>query len=140
MFDQNTSSNFYSSYDVRELVKDKKYKGIDFSNGDGAFESNSELKGGGSENTKSISYACRIEFTGEDASDLANFLDWLSEETIKQIKSGKGTVVTHRHEIGRRFYIEYNQEGFVGRVEVDGDIMGKEQISLDVEVMERSSK
>jgi hypothetical protein len=140
MFTHNTSSSFYSTYDVRELVKEKQYKGIDFSDEDMAIESISELRGGGSENTKSISYACRIQTTDGDAFDLANFLEWLSEETTRQIESGKGTVVSQRHKIGRRFYIEYSQQGFAGRVEVDGDIMGKDQISLDVEVIERSSK
>jgi outer membrane PBP1 activator LpoA protein len=140
MFAQNTSSNFYSTYDVRELVKEKQFKGIDFSNEDMSIESISELKGGGSEGTKSITYACRIQATGEDAFDLANFLEWLSEETIKQIESGKGTLTYHRHKIGKRFLIEYSQQGFVGRVEVDGDIMGKDEISVDVDVIERSSK
>jgi hypothetical protein len=140
MFAQEKSSTFYSSYDARELVKDRKYKGIDFAYGDMGGETISELRGGGSEKTKSTSYGCRIQTTGEDAFNLEDFLNWLAEETIKQIESGKGRVVRQRHKVGRRFYIEYSQRGFVGRVEVDGDITGKDQLSLDVEIIESSKK
>ena len=140
MFAQEKSSAFYSSYDARELVKDRKYKGIDFAYGDAGDETISELRDGGSEKTKSTSYGCRIQTTGDDKFDLANFLNWLAEETIKQIESGKGTVVRQRHKVGRRFHLEYNHRGFVGRVEVDGDIIGKDQLSLDVEIMESRKK
>ncbi len=140
MFAQKKSSAFYSSYDARELVKDRKYQGINFAYGDMGDEFIAELRGGGSEKTKSSSYDCRIQTTGEDAFNLENFLNWLAEETIKQIESGKGTVVRQRHKIGRRFYIEYSQSGFVGRIEVDADVRGKDRLSLDVEIIESSEK
>ena len=97
MFAQEKSSTFYSSYDARELVEERKYKGIDFAYGDASSESISELRGGGSEKTKSISYGCRIQTTEEDAFNLADFLNWLAKETIKQIESGDGRVVRERH-------------------------------------------
>lgn len=140
VFAQAKSSAFYSSYDARELVKNRKYKGIDFAYGDMGSETISELQGGGSEKTKSISYGCRIQTTGDDAFNMEDFLNWLAEETIKQIESKKGTVVRQRHKVGRRFYLEYTQNGFTGRVEVDGDVTGKDQMSLDVEIIESSKK
>ena len=135
------SSTFYSTYDARELVKNRKYKGIDFAYGEmGGETSLSELPGGGSEKDKSISYGCRIQTTGDDAFNVADFLDWLAQETIKQIESGKGKVVRQRHKVGRRFYIEYAQDGFTGRLEVDADVTGNDQMSLDVEIIESSRK
>lgn len=67
VFAQTKSSAFYSSYDARGLVKDRKYKGIDFAYGDKGSETVWELQGGGSEKTKSISYGCRIKTIGDDA-------------------------------------------------------------------------
>jgi len=134
------SSLFYSTYDARELVKGRKYKGIDFAYGDASSETITEVQGGGSEKTKSISYGCRIQTTGDGAFNMADFLKWLAEETIKQIESGKGAVVRQRHKVGRRFYLEYSQNGFTGRIEVDGDLIGRDQISLDVEIIESSKK
>jgi hypothetical protein len=144
VFAQVKSSAFYSSYDARELVKNRKYKGIDFAHGEMGDEmSLSELpkKGitideGRQEKTKSISYGCRIQTTGYDAFNVADFLDWLAQETIKQIESGKGSVVRQRHKVGKRFYIEYTQNGFTGRLEVDADLTGTDQMSLDVEIIE----
>ena len=43
-----------------------------------------------------------------------------------------------RHKVGRRFYIEYTQNGFAGRAEVDGDLIGTDQMNLDVEIIESS--
>jgi hypothetical protein len=133
------SSTFYSTYDAHELVKNKKYKGIDFAQGEmGTGTSLSELPGGRNENSKSISYDCRIQTTGDDAFNVANFLDWLAQESIKQIESGKGAVVGQRYKVGRRFHIEYAQDGFTGRLEVYADVTGKDQMSLDVEITESS--
>jgi hypothetical protein len=157
VFAQVKSSTFYSTYDARELVKNRNYKGIDFAYGESGDEmSLSELPkqesgggkaapqsphgGGRSETTKSISYGCRIQTTGDDAFNVADFLNWLAQETIKQIESGKGTVVRQRHKVGRRFYIEYAQDGLNGRLEVDADVTGKDQMNLDVEIIERSAK
>ena len=140
VFAQEKSSAFYSSYDARELVKNRKYKGIDFAYGDMGGEAVAGLRGGGTEKTKSISYGCRIQTEGDDKFDMADFLNWLAEETIKQIEGGKGTVVRQRHKVGRRFYMEYTQGEFAGRVEVDGDVIGENQISLDVEIIESSKR
>jgi hypothetical protein len=143
VFSQAKSSTFYSAYDARELVKKRKYKGIDFAYGemgDGftieevSKEKESEIQRGGSENTKSVSYGCRIQTTGDEAFNVADFLDWLAQETINQIEGGKGAVVRQRHKVGKRFYIEYAQNGFTGRIEVDADIIGKDQMDLDVEI------
>jgi hypothetical protein len=139
VFAQVKSSSFYSTYDARELVKNGKYRGIDFAYGESGDEF-STLGGGGSEKTRSISYECRIQTTGDDAFNVADFLDWLAKETVKQIGSGKGAVVRQRHKVGRRFYIEYAQNGFTGRLEVDADVTGKDQMSLDVEIIESSGK
>jgi len=147
-FAQVKSSTFYSTYDARELVKNRKYKGIDFAYGEMGDEmSLSELpkKGvtfevGRYEKTKSISYGCRIQTKGDDAFNVADFLDWLAQETIKQIESGKGAVVRQRHKVGKRFYIEYAQNGFTGRLEVDANVTGNDQLSLDVEIIESSGK
>lgn len=146
VFDQVKSSTFYSTYDARELVKNRKYKGIDFAYGDMGDEmSISELpkkgvtfEGGRSEQTRFISYGCRIQTTGDDAFKVADFLDWLAQETIKQIESGKGAVVRQRHKVGKRFYIEYAQDGFTGRLEVDADVTGNDRMSLDIEIIESS--
>ena len=157
VFAQVKSSTFYSTYDARELVKNRKYKGIDFAyggsgdeisllelpkrkSGGGKAAAQSRHGRGRSETTKSISYGCRIQTTGDDAFNVADFLNWLAQETIKQIESGKGAVVRQRHKVGRRFYIEYAQDGFTGRVEVDADVTGKDQMSLDVEIIENSAK
>ena len=157
VFAQSKSSAFYSTYDARELVRNSKYKGVDFAYGEVGNEFSVSVvpkraRGGGkaaeqsrhgvgrSEKTKSISYSCRIQTTGNDAFDVANFLDWLAQETIKQIEGGKGAVVRQRHRVGRRFYIEYVHNGFTGRVEIDADVTGKDQMSLDVEIIERSRK
>jgi len=140
VYAQKQSSFFYSTYDARELVKGRKYKGIDFAYGDASSETVTELQGGGSEKTKSISYGCRIQTTGDDAFNMADFLNWLAEETIKQIESRKGAVVRQRHKVGRRFYLEYTQNGFAGRIEVDGDVIGRDQMSLEVEIIESSKK
>ncbi len=140
MFAQENSSTFYSNYDARELVKNRKYKGIDFAYGDIGNEMVAELQGGGSEKTKSTSYGCRIQTAGDDAFKLEDFLNWLAEETIKQIESGEGKVVRQRNKVGRRFYLEYIQNGFAGRIEVDADILGKDQMDLDVEIIESSRK
>jgi hypothetical protein len=140
VFAQDASSNFYSTYDVRELVKNGKYLEIDCADGDAFFETTSELRGGGTESTKSIIYACRIQSAGVDAFSLAKFLELLLDETIKKIEGGKGTLITQRHMIGKRFYVEYAQDGFLGRVEVDGDMMAKDQINLDVDVIETTKK
>ncbi len=52
VFAQTKSSTFYSTYDARELAKNRKYKGIDFAYGEmGGETSLSELPGGGSEKT-----------------------------------------------------------------------------------------
>jgi len=154
---QAKSSTFYSTYDARELVKNRKYKGIDFAYGEmgdewslseltkrkrggGKAAAQSRHEGGRSEKTKSTSYACRIQTTGDDVFNVADFLDWLAQETIKQIESGKGEVVGQRHKVGKRFYIEYVQNGFTGRIEVDADVTEKNQMSLDVEIIESSRK
>ena len=71
---------------------------------------------------------------------IEDFLKWLAAETIKQLESGKGTVVRQNHKLGRRFYLEYTQEGFAGRIEVYCDLIEKDQIDLDVEIIERSKK
>jgi hypothetical protein len=151
VFAQDKSSVFYSAYDARELVKNKKYKGIEF----GADEIGDEfsvselLKHKGmdvtpeeisSEKSKSFSYKGRIQTTGEDAFKIEDFLQWLAAETIKQIESGKGTVVRQNHRVGRRFYLEYTQTGFAGRIDVHCDLIEKDQIDLDVEIIERSKK
>jgi hypothetical protein len=140
VFGQERSSIFYSSYDARALVNDRKYKGIEFAYGDASSETITELTDGSYEKMKSLSYGCRIQTTGDETFNLENFLNWLAEETTKQIESGKGTVVRQRHKLGRRFYIEYRQKGFAGRVEVDGDVVEKGQISLDVEIIESTKK
>jgi hypothetical protein len=75
-----------------------------------------------------------------EAFEVADFLDWLARETIKQIESGQGAVVRQRHKVGKRFYIEYEQNGFTGRLEVDADVTGKDQLSLDVEIIESTGK
>ena len=137
---QEKSSAFYATYDARKLVKERKYKGIDFAYGDMGSEIITGLQGGGSEKTKFISYGCRIQVTGDSAFNMADFLNWLATETIKQIESGKGVVVRQRHKVGRRFYLEYTQNGFAGRIEVDGDVLGSDQISLDVEIIESSKE
>ena len=130
-------SAFYYRYDARELIKARKYKGIDFTNDEMEDEFVvSEDPGGELERTKSISYGCRIQSTSDDAFNMEDFLKWLAEETIEQIKSGKGTVLKHRHRVGKRFYLDYAQNGFAGRVEVEADVTGKDQMSLDVEIME----
>jgi hypothetical protein len=141
VFAQVKSSTFYSTYDARELVKNRKYKGIDFAYGGvvmrccfRSFRSGKAAVGrqrrkvglgGRSEKTKSISYGCRIETTGDDAFKVADFLDWLAQKAIKQIESGKGAVVRQRHKVGRRLYIEYAQDGFTGRLEVDAMLQGR---------------
>jgi hypothetical protein len=147
VFTQAQSSTFYSTYDARELVKSRKYKGIDFAYGDmGAgftieeVEKESGIQRGGSEKSNSTSYGCRIQTTGDDAFNMADFLDWLAKETISQIEGGKGKVVRQRHKVGKRFYIEYSQNGFAGRIEVDADVIGKDQMNLDVEIIESSRK
>ena len=140
VFAQEKSSLFYSNYDARELVKNGKYKGIDFAYGEGSNEFTVEEQSGAVEKSKSISYGCRIQTTGDGAFNVADFLSWLLEQTTKQIESGKGTVVRTRHKVGRRFYIEYTQNGFTGRVEIDADLTGKDQMSLDVEIIESSKK
>jgi hypothetical protein len=140
VFAQAKASAFYSSYDARELVKAKKYKGIDFAYGDMGNEFISEDQGGSSERSKSISYGCRIQTTGDDAFNVADFLKWLAGETIKQIESGKGVVVRQRHKVGKRFYLEYTQNGFAGRIEVDADLLEKDRLSLDVEIIETSKR
>ncbi|HEY6119301.1 MAG TPA: hypothetical protein VIV66_05040 [Pyrinomonadaceae bacterium] len=140
VFAQVKSSTFFSTYDARELVKNRKYKGIDFGQGEMATGTSfSELPGERNENNKSISYDCRIQTTGDDAFNVANFLDWLAQESIKQIESAKATVVGQRHKAGKRFHIEYAQDGFTGRLEVYADITGKDQMSLDVEIIESST-
>jgi hypothetical protein len=147
MFAQVESSTFYSNYDARELVKKSKYKGIEFTTDEMGDEFTltsepkipnpvSALPSEGSQKSKSISYTANIQTVGNDAFKIADFLNWLSAETIKQIESGKGKVVRERHKVGRRFYLEYTQEGFAGRVEVDSDPIGKDQISLEVEIIE----
>jgi hypothetical protein len=155
VFTQTKSSVFYSTYDARDLVKNGNYKGIDFAfgeMGDGfaISEFPKPAKGGdnaaaqnldgeiGSENTRSISYYCSIQTSGDDAFDVADFLDWLARETIKQIESGKGRVVGGRHKVGKRFQIEYAQNGFTGRLEVYADPTGEDRMDLDVEIIERS--
>ena len=141
VFAQVKSSTFYSTYDARELVKARKYKGIDCAQGEMSTETSvSELPEERNKNYKSISYDCRLQTTGDDAFNVANFLDWLAQESIKQIESGKGSVVAQRHKVGRRFQIEYAQDGFTGRLEVYADGTGKDQMSLDVEILESSRK
>ncbi|MFZ0060402.1 MAG: hypothetical protein WAL47_00010 [Pyrinomonadaceae bacterium] len=151
MFAQEESSAFYSGYDARELVKNKKYKGVEFGPdeiGDEFSVSTLPKYKGidvapeemGSEKSKSISYAGRIQTTGDDAFKIDDFLKWLAAETIKQIESGKGTVVRQNHKVGRRFYLEYTQKGFAGRIEVYCDLIEKDQIHLDIEIIERSKK
>ena len=71
---------------------------------------------------------------------MADFLDWLAQETLKQIESGKGEVVSQRHTVGRKFYIEYVQNGFTGRLEIHAEVTWKDQMSLDVEIRESSSR
>ena len=141
---QEESSNFYSTYDARELVKSRGYKGIDFGYGEmGNAFSISEVPAGDSEapehieRSRSISYGCRIEIAGAESLNLADFLTWLAEETTKEIERGKGVVVRRRHRVGRRFYLEYTQNDFAGRIEVDGDLIAKDQLNLDVEIVER---
>ena len=157
VFAQVKSSIFYSTYDARELVKNRKYKGIDFAYGEmgdefslselpkrerggGKAAAQTRLGGGRLEKTKSIYYGCRIQTTGDDAFNVAHFLDWLAQETIKQIESGKGAVVGQRYKVGRRFHIEYAQNGFTGRLEVYADVTGNDQLDLDVEIFESSRK
>jgi hypothetical protein len=41
--------------------------------------------------------------------------------------------------VGRRFYIEYAENVFTGRVEVDVDISANDHMTLDVELIESSS-
>ena len=151
VFAQEESSAFYSGYDARELVKNKKYKGIEFGpdeSGD-EFSVSEVLKHKGpdvapeemsSEKSKSFSYKGRIQTTGEDAFKIEDFLQWLASESIKQIESGQGTVGRQNHRLGRRFYLEYTQKGFAGRIDVHCDLIEKDQIDLDVEIIERSKK
>ena len=151
VFAQEESSAFYSGYDARELVKKKKYKGVEF----GPDEIGNEFSVStipkykgidvapeemGSEKSKSISYVGHIQSAGDDAFKIDDFLKWLAAETIRQIESGKGTVVRQNHKVDRRFYLEYTQEGFVGRIEVYCDLIKKDQIDLDVEIIERTER
>ena len=151
VFAQEESSAFYSGYDARELVKNKKYQGVEFGPDEMAdeFSVSELLKHKGidvvpeeisSEKSKSISVKGRIQTTGENAFKIADFLKWLEAETIKQIESGKGTVVRQNHKVGRRFYLEYTQKGFAGRIEVYCDLIEKDQIDLDVEIIDRRQK
>jgi hypothetical protein len=140
VFAQEKSSAFYSTYDARALARNKKYKGIDFAYGDMGSEASSELQGVGAEKIKSISYFCRTQPSGDDGFKLAEFLEWLLEETVKQIEGGQGKVTKKHHKVGRRFYIEYAQKEFTGRVEVYGDMSGESQLDLDVEITEISKK
>lgn len=101
--------------DARELVKNQKYKGVEFDSdeiGD-EFSVSTLPKYNGidvdpekmsSEKSKSISYVGRIETTGDDAFKVEDFLNWLAAETIKQIESGKGTVVRQNHRVGRALH------------------------------------
>jgi hypothetical protein len=132
-------------------VENKKYKGVEFgpdeigdefsistlSKSNGIDVAPEEM---GSEKSKSISFKGRIQTSGEDAFKIADFLQWLAVETIKSIESGKGTVVRQNHKVGRRFYLDYTQKGFAGRVDVHCDLIEKDQINLDVEIIERSKK
>lgn len=151
VFAQEESSAFYSGYDARELVKNKKYKGLEFGPDEMGDEFSistlSKSKGidvapeeMSSEKSKSFSYKGRIQTTGDDAFKMEDFLKWLEAETIKQIENGKGTVVRQNHRVGRRFYLEYTQERFAGRIDVHCDLIEKDQINLDVEIIERSNK
>ena len=145
MFSHVKSSTFYSTYDARELIKNREYKGIDFAYGEMGDEfslleipkEGSELPKGRYETDRSISYGCRIQTTGDEAFNVGDFLDWLAQETVRQIESVEGAVLRQRMKVGRRFYIEYAQDGFNGRIEVDADVT-HDQLNLDVEIIEES--
>ena len=89
VFAQEESSTFYSGYDARELVKNKKYKGIEFAPDEigGGFSISTLPKYEGidvapeemrSEKSRSISYVGRIQTTGDDAFKIEDFLNWLA--------------------------------------------------------------
>jgi hypothetical protein len=137
---QATASSFYSTYDARELVKKRKYKSLDFDRGEGGDEFKVEDEDAGIDKIRSNSYGCSIQTTGDDPFNLGEFLKWLARETIDQIESQKGEALKQNHRIGRRFYIDYAQSGFTGRIEVYADLEGTDHMSLDVEIMESSKK
>jgi hypothetical protein len=141
---QAKSSLFYSRYDAREIVRREKYKGIDCAAEGMGAESESEIaevpRDGRAENTKSLTYGCRVQTAGDDKFNLTDFLNWLVEKTIKQIENGGGKVLKQKIKSGKRFSIEYTEKDFTGRVEVDGDMTGGNLLSLDVEITESSGK
>jgi len=142
MSDEIRSSTFFATYDAQQLVQSNRYEGIEFNLGAGGtgFSVEAEFPEGESkllENTKSISYDCSINTTASDPFDVAVFLDWLGRKTLEQLENQSGEIRTRRVKVGKRFCIEYCQDGFVGRIEIYTDLMGPNFLSVDVEHEER---
>ena len=137
MFAQEETDDFYSGYDVRELVEKGAYRGIDFAFGGAGSETETSLTGGGSERSKDTSYGCRVETAGENAFHLPDFIRWLARETAGQAERFKAAVAGQGFKGESGFYIEYEGDGFKGRLDVDGRVSGKGYLNLDVKLKER---
>ena len=137
-----TSSPFYSTYDVRQLVIAACYRGIEFDLGGGGTEFSIEEETPERESklvakSKSISYDGSINTIAGEPFDLADFLAWLLHKTLEELENHNAKIGSRRHRVGRRFSLEYAQDGFVGRIEIYADRLGPSSLTVDVEIEER---
>lgn len=137
-----TSSTFYATYDPRILVITGGYKGLEFDLGEGGTEFSVEAETPERESkliekSKASSYECNINAVASDPFDVADFLTWLLHKTVNELENQNAKIGTRRHRVGRRFSVEYAQDGFVGRIEIYADRLGPNSLILDVEIEER---
>jgi hypothetical protein len=138
-----TSSTFYSTYDPRLLVITGGYEGLEFDLGGGGTEFSIEEETPERESNligkaRSSSYEYSINTTTGEPFDVADFLDWLLHKTQAELENQNAKIGTRRHRVGRRFSIEYAQDGFVGRIEIYADRLSPNSLTLDVEIEERT--
>ncbi|HSE23682.1 MAG TPA: hypothetical protein VLB68_18580 [Pyrinomonadaceae bacterium] len=137
-----TSSTFYSTYDAGQLVITGSYKGIEFDLGGGGTEfsieeETPERESKLVEKSKSSSYEFSLNRTAGELFDVADFLAWLLHKTLEELENQNAKIGTRRHRVGRRFSVEYAQDGFVGRIEIYVDRLGPSSLTVDVEIEER---
>ena len=137
------SSSFYATYDARQLVSTGGYKGIESDLGGGGTEFSIEEETPERESklvakSKSSSFECRINTIAGEPFDVADFLAWLLHKTQAELENQNAKIRTRRHRVGRRFSLEYAQDGFVGRIEIYADRLGPSSLTVDVEIEERS--
>jgi hypothetical protein len=135
------SSSFLSGFSLRDLVKsDRSSSGMSCAKrglgGNGG--STGSLGRRGTSISKSDSFSCQINATGEETFDANALIASLKTDVEKDINRSGASILNHGNSDPTGFFFEYSQGAIKGRIEISGKQSGPNYYSLQARLDEKS--